>query len=133
KRVCPALKRRSGTVSGDWPRFFVPRRSMGTDADSSLTFAEGILHSFSRILTLRLCSGLSFSPACDFQMGLHCLNSLAEPFRKPPKPWLAAVGYTLFGAVAGGLSLLVFPAHLVKDKSLRMVSLVATPFAVGFV
>ena len=67
------------------------------------------------------------------QIGLYCLNSLAEPFRKPPNPWLAAVGYTLFGVIAGVLSLLVFPAHLVKDKSLRWVSLVATPVAVGFV
>ena len=49
------------------------------------------------------------------------------------KPTHAAVGYTLFGAIAGGLSLLVFPAHLVKGKTLRMVNLVATPVAVGFV
>ena len=67
------------------------------------------------------------------QIGLHCLYSLAEPFRKPPNPWFAAVGYTLFGAIAGGLSLLMFPAHLVKGKTLRMVNLVATPVAVGFV
>jgi hypothetical protein len=67
------------------------------------------------------------------QIGLHCLNSLAEPFRKPPNPWFAAVGYTLLGAIAGGLSLLVFPAHLVKGKTLRRVSLVATPVVVGFV
>jgi len=61
------------------------------------------------------------------ELGFH---SLAEPFRKPPNPWLAAIGYALFGAVAGGLSLLLFPDHLVSGN-LRLANLVATPIAVG--
>lgn len=61
------------------------------------------------------------------ELGFH---SLAEPFRKPPNPWLAALGYALFGAIFGGLSLLVFPANLVPPPW-RLVNLVVTPLAVG--
>ncbi len=61
------------------------------------------------------------------ELGLH---SVAEPFRRPPNPWLAALGYTIFGAVLGGLSLLAFPTNLVPE-AWRVVNLVATPLAVG--
>lgn len=61
------------------------------------------------------------------ELGAH---SLAQPFRKRPSPWLAAFGYTVFGAVAGGLSLLVFPQHLTPEDW-RIAHLLATPFAVG--
>ena len=61
------------------------------------------------------------------ELGFH---SLAEPFQKPPNPWLAAMGYALFGAMLGGLSLLVFPNNLVPEPW-RLVNLFATPIAVG--
>jgi hypothetical protein len=62
------------------------------------------------------------------ELGLH---SLAEPFRKQPNPWFAAPGYALFGAVFGGLSLLVFPLHLMSAGIGRIVNLALTPVAVG--
>lgn len=62
------------------------------------------------------------------ELGLH---SIAEPFRRPPNPWLAALGYAIFGAAAGGLSLLLLPSHLVSGEALRLVNLVVTPVAVG--
>lgn len=58
------------------------------------------------------------------------MQSLAEPFRKRPSTWLAAFGYTVFGAVAGGLSLLVFPQHLTPEDW-RIAHLLVTPVAVG--
>lgn len=61
------------------------------------------------------------------ELGFH---SLAEPFQKPPNPWLAAIGYALFGSILGGLSLLAFPNNLVPEPW-RLLNLVATPFAVG--
>jgi hypothetical protein len=61
------------------------------------------------------------------ELGVH---SLAEPFRRRPSPWLAAFGYTLFGAAAGGLSLLAFPQHLTPEDW-RIAHLLATPVAVG--
>lgn len=59
-------------------------------------------------------------------------RSLAEPFRRPPNPWLAAIGYALFGAVLGGLSLLAFPNNLVQGPW-RVANLAVTPIAVGCV
>lgn len=61
------------------------------------------------------------------EIGLH---SLAEPFRRAPNPWLAALGYTLFGAILGGLSLLLFADYLVPPPW-RTVNLFVTPFLVG--
>ncbi len=63
------------------------------------------------------------------ELGFH---SLAEPFRKPPNPWLAALGYAIFGALAGGLSLLVFSAHLTPAGLPRLANLLLTPLAVGW-
>lgn len=63
------------------------------------------------------------------ELGFH---SLAEPFRKPPNPWLAALGYAIFGALAGGLSLLVFPSHLTPAGLPRLANLLLTPLAVGW-
>lgn len=62
------------------------------------------------------------------EAGLH---ALAEPFRRPPNRWLAALGYLLLGAAAGGLSLLAFSAHLVTTPGLRIANLIITPVAVG--
>src|SRR4051794_917197 len=62
------------------------------------------------------------------EFGLH---SLAAPFRRPPNPWMAALGYAVFGAAAGGLSLLIFPAHLVHTVGLRRANLIVTPLLVG--
>ena len=36
------------------------------------------------------------------------LQTLAEPFRRKPSPLTAALGYALFGALAGALSLRCF-------------------------
>lgn len=62
------------------------------------------------------------------ELGFH---SLAEPFRDPPNPWLASLGYAAFGVVFGGLSLLLFRVHLTPPGMLRIANLVLTPLAVG--
>jgi hypothetical protein len=62
------------------------------------------------------------------ELGFH---SLAEPFRTPPNPWLAVIGYGVFGAIAGGLSLIFFPTYLTSTKAWRIANLVITPIAVG--
>ena len=58
------------------------------------------------------------------------LHTLAAPFKRTPNPWLAALGYLLFGAALGGLSLLLFPHYLVAGPW-RLANLFLTPFAVG--
>lgn len=62
------------------------------------------------------------------ELGLH---SLAEPLRRPPNPWLAALGYALCGAILGALSLLLLPAHLTPAGFARTANLLLTPAAVG--
>lgn len=61
------------------------------------------------------------------ELGLH---SMAEPFRREPNPWLAALAYAAFGAVVGGLSLLAFPSHFVPE-TWRIANLVVAPLAAG--
>jgi hypothetical protein len=58
------------------------------------------------------------------------LRSISNPSRRKPDPWLAAFGYALLGAAAGGLSLLVFPQHITSEP-LRIANLVLMPFAIG--
>jgi hypothetical protein len=60
-------------------------------------------------------------------------RSVAEPFRreKPINPWLAAIGYLIFGAAAGGLSLLFIPTLLISNTDLRMVNIILTPLLMG--
>lgn len=59
------------------------------------------------------------------------LRSTTEPFRKPPNPWLAAIGYAIFGATAGGISLFVLPEPLVREETWRLVNLAVTPVLAG--
>jgi len=62
------------------------------------------------------------------EFGLH---SVAEPFRREPNPFFAAVGYSLFGVALGAASLWVFPNHMVRSPIGRVANLVLTPLAVG--
>jgi len=61
------------------------------------------------------------------------LRSLAEPFRRTPpiNPVLAGIGYAMYGAAAGCLSLLL-PKMFVVAWWLRLLNLVITPVACGF-
>ncbi|WP_310484653.1 hypothetical protein [Chamaesiphon sp. VAR_48_metabat_403] len=59
-------------------------------------------------------------------------RSLSETFRKQRNPWLAALGFSLFGAILGGLSLLVLPSNLTPVGMPRVANLVFTPLLVGF-
>jgi hypothetical protein len=58
-------------------------------------------------------------------------RSLVAPFEEMPNPWLAAVGYVLFGAVAGALSLWAFPALFIHAPMVRMINVAVTPLIAG--
>lgn len=61
-------------------------------------------------------------------------HALKAPFRRSPiEPWVAAIGYAIFGAVAGAISLLFFPSQFIKLEWLRVLNLVVTPLAVGMI
>ncbi|GAC1382168.1 MAG: hypothetical protein NVS3B3_24750 [Aquirhabdus sp.] len=62
------------------------------------------------------------------EIGRHVLS---EPFRRKPEPWLAFIGYAIFGTIAGGLSLLLFPFHLIASSVLQFIGLFSTPLVVG--
>ena len=62
------------------------------------------------------------------EAGLH---TLSEPFRKPPNPWLAALGYAMLGAIAGVVSVLAFPALFLHSEGAQIANLLLTPFACG--
>ena len=60
-------------------------------------------------------------------------RTLRAPFKsaRETSPELAAVGYAIFGMVAGALSLLVFPSSFVHSPAARMANLVVTPVITG--
>jgi len=63
-----------------------------------------------------------------FELGLR---SLQQPFKKTPNPLLGGVGYALFGAIAGGLSLWWFPQLFITSHAGRIANVVATPILSG--
>lgn len=60
-------------------------------------------------------------------------RSVKEPFRRPDPihPLLAAIGYGIFGAIAGALSLWVLPSLFIAAEWLRLVNLIVTPLLAG--
>lgn len=68
-----------------------------------------------------------------FEAGAEFLGHVIRERRsaKPIHPVLAAVGCVLFGALAGWLSLLVFPSLFIKKGWMRMANLVTAPLAAG--
>ncbi len=65
------------------------------------------------------------------ELGVRCM---AEPFKRPEpaSPIMAAIGYLIYGAIAGVISLML-PKMFVVSKSLRLANLIITPIACGFV
>ncbi len=62
------------------------------------------------------------------EIGWH---SLGAPFRRSPNPYLATIGYVVFGAIAGVLSLWPVPALLIASPIGRIANLVLTPVIAG--
>lgn len=62
------------------------------------------------------------------ELGLHSLKAV---FEERPHPALAAIGYILLGAGAGGLSLLIVPQLIIHDTRHRFANLLLTPLAAG--
>ena len=60
-------------------------------------------------------------------------RSITEPFRrpKPVHPVLATLGYAIFGALAGGISLWLLPSLFIAADWLRALNLAVTPLAAG--
>jgi hypothetical protein len=63
-----------------------------------------------------------------FEFGFH---SLADTLKSPKNPVLSIFGFMLWGAMAGGISLLMFPNSPIADPLLRRVNLFTTPILAG--
>jgi hypothetical protein len=57
-------------------------------------------------------------------------RSLADVFKKKRNPIFSAIGCILWGAIAGGISLAVFPASFIARSDLKLLNLL-TPVLVG--
>jgi hypothetical protein len=63
-----------------------------------------------------------------FEIGLH---SLANVFEQPKNKLLSSIGYCLWGAIAGGLSLLIFSTSFIHSPDLKLANLFITPILIG--
>jgi hypothetical protein len=76
-----------------------------------------------------LCLQVFFELAVE--LGYH---RLAETLRERSRnPVLATIGFVIWGGIAGGISLLIFPYSVVTDPTFRQLNLVVTPLLAGFV
>lgn len=64
------------------------------------------------------------------EIGIH---SMADTLKKPRHPALSGIGFLLWGALAGGISLMVLPHSAITDPALRQANVLVTPLAVGTV
>lgn len=62
------------------------------------------------------------------ELGLH---SLADTVRKPRHPALSTVGFILLGAIAGGISLWIFPTSAIRNPNFRILNLFIIPILIG--
>lgn len=58
-------------------------------------------------------------------------QSLADTFEKRRNPFLSTIGFTLWGALAGGISLLIMPRSFIANLELREANVLITPLAAG--
>jgi hypothetical protein len=59
------------------------------------------------------------------------LRSFRETVKRPANPVIASIGYTILGAAAGGISLLVHAQHFTETMELRIAAVVLVPLAAG--
>jgi len=64
-----------------------------------------------------------------FEVGLRRVGPALK--REPGNPSFAALGYILLGVATGGISLLIFPRHMIQVQWLKLLSLAAVPAASG--
>lgn len=64
------------------------------------------------------------------EAGFH---GLAAPFSKERSAWATAIGHTIWGLIAGGVSLYLFPDAFLRAPGLRLANLAVTPAIAGLV
>lgn len=64
-----------------------------------------------------------------FELGMRRVGPALK--RGPDNPFFAALGYIVLGSATGGISLLIFPRHMIQVQWLKFISLAAVPAASG--
>jgi hypothetical protein len=64
------------------------------------------------------------------ELGVH---GLANTLKGPKNPVLSTVGFIIWGAMAGGISLLVLPHSSITNPVLRKCNVLVTPLVAGVV
>src|SRR5690606_37432557 len=62
------------------------------------------------------------------EVGVH---SLADTLKKPRNPLLSTVGFLLWGAIAGGISLFILPQSPISNPVFRKINVLLTPMVAG--
>jgi hypothetical protein len=60
-------------------------------------------------------------------------EALSEPLKIAKHPIVATIGFALWGAIAGGISLMLLPRSLIANQHLREIGLIAIPVSVSCV
>lgn len=63
------------------------------------------------------------------ELGIH---GLADTFKRPKNAALSTIGFMVWGMIAGGISLWVFPSSHIHNAIFRKLNLIVTPVALGF-
>lgn len=64
------------------------------------------------------------------EFGFYSLGEALQT-KKDRNPYITAIGYILWGAIMGGLSLLIFPNSFISKLEYRILNLLFTPIAAG--
>ena len=62
------------------------------------------------------------------EIGAH---GLADTLKKPKNPLLSAIGFIVWGAVAGAISLLILPNSVIANPVFRQINVLVTPLVAG--
>jgi hypothetical protein len=59
------------------------------------------------------------------------LHSVKNTLQRQRNPVFSTIGFLLWGALAGGISLWIFPRSFIADHQIRLLNLILTPLGIG--
>ena len=68
-----------------------------------------------------------------FEFGVRGILAVFGKDDSSDAPWLASVGYCIFGAVAGFISIWLIPMHVLNSHSMQLLNLTISPALLGLV
>lgn len=69
-----------------------------------------------------------------FELFAECgISAFSKDTNPKHRPFFAAIGYFILGAIAGGISLLILKNQFIADPTLQIANLIAMPLVAGFI